>query len=180
MSAGRADPLSSTLEDVVVRFGAMMRRVGARHGLVGADADELLQEVRIRLWRSGGSRERIEGLGASYVYRTAVSAAVDLIRQRRRGPAVVQEERTVSERAVEPRHAPDRALEGRELGAAVEAALRQLAEARRVTVRLHLAGYEREEIAALLGWSEAKTRNLLYRGLNDLRGVLGARGIGPE
>ena len=37
-----------------------------------------------------------------------------------------------------------------------------------------------EEIAALLGWSEAKTRNLLYRGLADLRSALAARGIGPE
>jgi RNA polymerase sigma-70 factor (ECF subfamily) len=43
---------------------------------------------------------------------------------------------------------------------------------------MHLAGYAREEIAQLLGWSEAKTRNLLYRGLADLRERLTARGIG--
>jgi len=42
---------------------------------------------------------------------------------------------------------------------------------------MHLAGYEREEIAALLGWTEAKTRNLLYRGLAELREVLTGRGI---
>jgi RNA polymerase sigma-70 factor (ECF subfamily) len=40
-------------------------------------------------------------------------------------------------------------------------------------------GYDREEIADLLHWSEAKTRNLLYRGLEDLRQLLVARGIGP-
>jgi RNA polymerase sigma-70 factor (ECF subfamily) len=44
---------------------------------------------------------------------------------------------------------------------------------------MHLAGYERHEIAELLGWSEAKTRNLLYRGLADLREVLDSWGIRP-
>ena len=43
--------------------------------------------------------------------------------------------------------------------------------------KLHLEGYRRDEIEALLGWSEAKTRNLLYRGLSDLREFLVARGI---
>ena len=38
----------------------------------------------------------------------------------------------------------------------------------------------REEIARLLGWSEPKTRNLLYRGMDDLRARLTARGIGTE
>ena len=41
---------------------------------------------------------------------------------------------------------------------------------------MHLAGYSREEIAQLMGWSEAKTRNLLYRGLAELREQLGQRG----
>jgi len=42
-------------------------------------------------------------------------------------------------------------------------------------------GYRREEIAELLRWSDARTRNLLYRGLADLRAVLIAQGIGaPE
>jgi RNA polymerase sigma-70 factor (ECF subfamily) len=43
---------------------------------------------------------------------------------------------------------------------------------------MHLAGYPREEIARLMGWTEAKTRNLLYRGLADLRERLTAEGIG--
>jgi DNA-directed RNA polymerase specialized sigma24 family protein len=47
-------------------------------------------------------------------------------------------------------------------------------------VRLHLAGYAREEIAHLLSWTEPRTRHLIYRGLADLRDRLRARGIGPE
>jgi RNA polymerase sigma-70 factor (ECF subfamily) len=37
---------------------------------------------------------------------------------------------------------------------------------------MHMAGYHRNEIAELLGWTEAKTRNLLYRGLSDLKAKL--------
>jgi DNA-directed RNA polymerase specialized sigma24 family protein len=65
------------------------------------------------------------------------------------------------------------------LAATVHRAIGMLAESRRAVVRMHLAGYEREEIAQLLGWSEAKTRNLLYRGLADLRQVLESWGTHP-
>jgi RNA polymerase sigma-70 factor (ECF subfamily) len=45
---------------------------------------------------------------------------------------------------------------------------------------MYLAGHPREEIAEVLGWSEAKTRNLLYRGLADLRARLTELGVGWE
>ena len=70
-------------------------------------------------------------------------------------------------------------LEAVELGRTVDRAMEDLHVTRRAVVRMYLAGYEREEIAALMGWSEAKTRNLLYRGLSDLRVRLAALGIGP-
>ena len=44
---------------------------------------------------------------------------------------------------------------------------------------MHLVGYIRKEIARLMGWTEAKTRNLLYRGLGDLRQELKGRGVSP-
>jgi len=59
-------------------------------------------------------------------------------------------------------------------------AIDEIPESRRPAVRMYLAGYSREDIAELMGWTEAKTRNLLYRGLADLRELLLARGIGPE
>lgn len=71
-------------------------------------------------------------------------------------------------------------LEGGELSERILTAVDTLAPARRVAVRMYLSGYEREEIAELLGWSEAKTRNLIYRGLADLRRCLTERGITLE
>jgi DNA-directed RNA polymerase specialized sigma24 family protein len=43
--------LSFALEAAVTRFGTMVRRVGRRYRLDESGLDEVMQEVRIRLWR---------------------------------------------------------------------------------------------------------------------------------
>jgi RNA polymerase sigma-70 factor (ECF subfamily) len=179
MEQRTAEQLSAALEGLVARFATMVRSVGARHRLSESDLDEVLQEVRIRLWRADPRGEQIERVGASYVYRTAVSAALDLLRRRRAHAA----DRTdsvddLSER-LPSRHHAARDLEADELGARILGAVDSLHASRRVVVRMYLSGYDREEIAELLGWTEAKTRNLLYRGLADLRTRLAAMGITP-
>ena len=178
------DQLSAALEAVVTDFAAMVRRVVWRHRLSDADVDEVMQEVRIRLWRAHqgdeSASEQIAQSPASYVYRTAVSAALDLLRRRRAHGA----DRTVpleDDGASAPAApGPERDAESSELAAQVAQAIDTIPASRRPVVRMYLAGYPREEIAALMGWSEAKTRNLLYRGLADLRERLTEMGIAPE
>jgi RNA polymerase sigma factor (sigma-70 family) len=172
------DQLSSTLEAVVARFADVVRHVSWRHRLSDADVDEVMQEVRIRLWRAYGDADgaRVGETGAAYVYRTAMSAALDLLRRRR----ARREDRTVAfdERAPVPTtDGTERRAEAAELAAQVARAIDAIPASRRPVVRMHLTGYSREEIAALMGWSEAKTRNLLYRGLGDLRERLTESGI---
>jgi RNA polymerase sigma factor (sigma-70 family) len=158
----------------------MVRSVGWRHRLSDADVDEVMQQVRIRLWQARGESEQISQAPASYVYRTAVSAALDMLRRRRTQRA----ERTLSMEdpgvVVPSTASPERDLESSELAAQVARAIESIPATRRPVVRMYLAGHPREEIASLLGWSEAKTRNLLYRGLSDLRTRLSAQGIGWE
>jgi RNA polymerase sigma-70 factor (ECF subfamily) len=141
-----------------------------------------MQEVRIRLWRSHGTgdaeSEQIARAPASYVYRTAVSAALDILRRRRtqRAAATV----SLDEDSAVLTHeggGPDAELEAAELAEQVARAIETIPASRRPAVRMYLAGYPREEIATLMGWSEAKTRNLLYRGLADLREKLEGGGI---
>jgi DNA-directed RNA polymerase specialized sigma24 family protein len=62
----------------------------------------------------------------------------------------------------------------------MDRAISQLREPRREVVRMHLAGYGREEIAELLDCSEATTREALARGMADLRTTLIGMGIRPE
>jgi len=178
-----ADPTSAALEHVLQRFGAMLARAGLERGLGAAELDDLRQEVRIRLWRALEQGERIESIPASYVQRTAVTAALDLIRRRRaRRTEPLVEPRDTGDKPIGPSaqvSGPDREFDRDELAECVAGAVDGLADARRVVVRLYLAGYPREEIAGLLGWSEPKTRNLLYRGLTDLRTRLTELGVGP-
>lgn len=172
--------LSPALEDVVRRFGNFMRRTAHRHSLASNELDDVVQETRIRLWKALGTPDKIRQAPASYIYRTAMSAALDFLRRRR----------ARREEGFDPQPgAPalpfassieaDSAVLESEVQAAVVRAVNLLVESRRAVVRMYLAGYEREEIAELLGWSEAKTRNLLYRGLADVRQSLESWGFGP-
>jgi RNA polymerase sigma-70 factor (ECF subfamily) len=174
--------LSLAVEAVVARFSSMVRQVGRRYRLEEADLDEVMQEVRIRLWRAQRTSEQIGEVSTSYVYRTASSAALDVIRRRRsrRGDFHESIDEGAGVAVAEPEPDPHGELEGSEMMGQVSAAIETISESRRPVVRMYLAGYPREEIADLMGWTEAKTRNLLYRGLADLRDRLTEMGIGWE
>ena len=172
--------LSLALEAVVTRFGAMVRQVARRYRLDESDIEEVMQEVRIRLWRARETSEQIGEVSTSYVYKTASSAALDVIRRRRSRRA--EHHRSIDEEGVGEiatrTSGPHGDLETIELGVQVADAIATIPESRRPAVRMYLAGYPREEIAELMGWTEGRTRNLLYRGLADLRARLTELGIG--
>jgi RNA polymerase sigma factor (sigma-70 family) len=174
------DHVSSAIEALTTRFGAMVRSVGARRGLVEPDLDEVLQDVRIRLWQAGEGGKTLEELGSSYLYLVATTAALDLLRRRRARRADDTDDIRDRDDLTTDDASPHDALEARELAAQIDAAVDTLSIDRRVAVRFHLAGYDREDIARMLGWTEARTRNLLYRGLDDLRRRLTDMGISPR
>jgi RNA polymerase sigma-70 factor (ECF subfamily) len=174
------DAASAALDGLIARCAEKVRMVGRSHRLDPAEVDEVFQEVRVRIWTAIGPGERIAGLPTSYVYRTATSVALDLIRRRRtKREAMSDPIHLVSDPADLETGASEQ-LELQELGGVIAESLAELPTSRRGPVRMFLDGYAKEEIAAVLGWSEPKTRNLLYRGLADLRDALGRRGVGPE
>jgi RNA polymerase sigma factor (sigma-70 family) len=175
--------LSLAVEAVLKRFGAMVRQVGRRYRLDDADVDEVMQEVRIRLWRAQRTSEQIGEVSTSYVYPTASSAALDVIRRRRSRRAEHHQSLDDEGAAValaEPSPDPHGVLEGSEVAEQVARALDTIPASRRPAVKMYLAGHPREEIAELMGWTEGKTRNLLYRGLADLRERGQELGVGWE
>ena len=60
---------------------------------------------------------------------------------------------------------------------AVDACLRRLIDSRRLIVAFHLLGHDLAESEQLSGWGAKRVRNLLYRGLADLRHCLTAKGF---
>ena len=172
--------VSEALERLLKEFADRLRRAGRRTGLRDHDMDELLQDVRLRLWRALESGEKISTVTASYVYSAGRSAAIDLMRRRRDATEVPLQSPNTDEPMIAAA-GPSQldVVVSREAVQQLDKAIESLDAPRAVAVRLHLAGYPREEIEQLLGWSEARTRNLIYRGLADLRARLVELGIGP-
>lgn len=172
----RRDVVSAAIEAAVERWGGLIRRAALRHGLTGSDMEEVVQDLRIRLWRAlDRPNEKNPSQSSSYVYRAAMSAAVDLLRRRRAGPLG----RPVDLELVSdtlPARGGNIGDDEADQVAALGRALERLLPERRLAVRLHLDGKSREDIAELTGWNEARTRNLLYRGLADVKSLLDAKG----
>jgi RNA polymerase sigma factor (sigma-70 family) len=167
------------IDRVLLRFGGLMRQAARARGLVEQDIDEVLQDIRIRLWKTHASDENLDALGASYLHRVAMSAVIDFLRRRtaRREDSL----ESVSAYDTVPASlqvAPVDASAASELAHRLELALGSMVQNRRIVVQLHLEGYERDEISTMTGWTEAKVRNLLYRGLDDLRALLRTDGEG--
>lgn len=174
------DTVSTAIESAVTRFASVVRVVAARYRLSPTDRDDLVQEVRVRLWRAL-EVERITALPASYLYRTATSAALDLIRRRRTMREDPLDDVDPSEPGLAASAAnPGERAELSDLALQIERAIERIPESRRPVVRMYLAGYGSAEIGELMGWTEAKARNLLYRGLADLRQRLEDVGVTPE
>jgi RNA polymerase sigma factor (sigma-70 family) len=149
---------------------------------LGLSCDDIEQEARISLWKALGSEREI-AFPVSYIRKVAISATLRAIRR-----AKARREESLPEEG-EPQYfsapihgvpadTPYTAAERSELRQKIVVALGRLQENRRLAVGLHLKGLTTLEIGKLLNWSEPKARNLVHRGLKDLRASL--RDLGVE
>jgi RNA polymerase sigma factor (sigma-70 family) len=155
--------VSREIEAVLDAHVDRVKSAARRYRVSDGDLDLVLQETRLRIWRMMERGTSPSLIGSSLIYRMAAGAAIDVLRRRdarREEPEAIVASLPSRDGSALDRVALREALRG------CFAALRQ---GRRAVVGLHLRGTPREEIASLLRWSEAKTRNLLYRGLDDLR-----------
>lgn len=169
--------LSRQLESALRRYTGLVRSIARRHRLEANEVDELLQAIRLRLWRAMED-ERIEQVTSSYMYRTAMSASIDLLRARREHRTNPGDPAPILERVETPVRA-DAAIESEEQAGRILGLLEELPADRRTATKLYLAGYSAGEIADMLDWSAGRTRNLLHRGLEALRLRLSELGMGP-
>lgn len=140
--------------------------------------EDIVQNAMLRVLEIQNRGELNPSPPASYLWKVAYSATVDEIRRvrRRREEALETMEPRDAGGAVDP-SAAERARW--ELGRDVRACLAAMRERRRLIVGLHLLGHELSECARLSGWTFNQVRNLLYRGLADLRRCLVSKGVTP-
>ena len=182
--ARTATATEARLQELLAQYGAFLRRTIVRMcpRAMGLSYDDIEQEARVRLWTALKNETEITYPG-SYIYRVAVSATLRAIRrvQARREEQLHQRDDDrdggPGEELQATEASPEEVAARRESVRKVETALGRLAENRRIAVGLHLQGLTVPEIARLLQWSEAKVRNLVHRGMKDLRRELRAEGI---
>jgi RNA polymerase sigma-70 factor, ECF subfamily len=161
-------PRAPDLERIFLEHQSRVYRAAYRVTGSASDAEDVLQTVFLRLVRSGGLPD-VTHL-TSYLYRTSVNAALDLLRARH--PVASLDE--VAEPAVEAEEGAERVL--------VRAALRRaLAQLRprwaEIFVLRHFEGYGNQEIARMLGTTRAVVGMTLFRARHrlqkELRGAIG-------
>jgi RNA polymerase sigma factor (sigma-70 family) len=161
------------LQELVRQYSRLIRSVVSRAGGPRAALiqDDVEQEIRISLWRRLRSGRELEAT-PSYVYKAAVRETVRMVRK-----VLRHEGEPLPEGNAEPAVSPPPMLERQQDASAIEAALRGLPPEREAAVRLHLMGYEVAEVMRLRGWPYQKARNLVARGMADLRQALRDRGL---
>ncbi len=147
-------------------------------------ADDLVQVALMRVMEIQRKKEGTAELSGFYLKKVAYSAMIDEIRRLRRRQEVSLEGGSDEEEAAAPVYDPaaptpdpERASAGRQVGRAIRDCLGRMVPPRRHAVTLNLQGHSVPEIGRLLGWTAKKAENLVYRGMSDLRGCLGEKGI---
>jgi len=171
-------------EEIIREYGKLLRHAIAQTCPtdMGIQISDIEQEACLRLWRAIQGERNLTN-PASYIYRVAVTATIDAVRrviarhEEQLGPTSDDDALTERLPAADTDQSPDRVAERQQIAAIVDGALERLAKNRRIAVEMYLQGMGSREIADLMGWSEPKARNLVYRGMNDLRKDLRANGV---
>jgi RNA polymerase sigma factor (sigma-70 family) len=153
---------------------SVVRRVTHRAGdLVQGDAE---QRVFLALWRQIEAEQTIDH-PSSYLYRVAIRETVRMMREESERKQEPLEDGAVDLPSESRGENPYQSVAGREQREHIEASLAELTADRERAVRAHLAGFEVQEIMAMYGWPYQKARNLIARGMTDLREALRRRGV---
>ncbi len=143
-------------------LGLAGRMLGSR-----ADAEEVAQEVFLRVWQQAGRWRAGEARFSTWLHRVAVNLCQDRLRRRRE---------TSLEAAGDPPSPdppPEAALQRDAVVARVGAAMRQLPERQRTAILLsHYQELGNIEAAAVLGISVEALESLLARGRRRLKELL--------
>ena len=171
MEASRAD-----IGTLISRYGALVRSAVAKvAGRSDRDlGDEVLQRVAEALWRQVRAEKEILN-PAAYLYRCAVRETVrETLRRLDAGGTPLEDGAGA---LVAGAGHPEQEVMGRQVEGRVRAILAALPPERADAARAHLAGFTVEELMQMHGWTYQKARNLIARGMADLRARLAEEGL---
>lgn len=162
--AGVRDTQAGAFEELLVRYDAALRRLAAAYEGDLSLAEDLVQEIRLALWRAmpafrGDCSER------TFVYRVAHNRALTHVARRHAEQAELEEAEDVADEGPGPEEHLARRMEQVELRERVAALPLTL---RQVTM-LVLEGLTHGEISEVLGISEGNVAVRLTRAKKQLQ-----------
>ena len=173
---------TSAFQTLVEQHRAMVYRVAFQFAGNHYDAEDITQDVFIKVYRSlPGFRQ--DAQFTSWMYRIAMNACID--HRRRQPPAAVVPITAGAPDAepwmidtVEERPGPETCAYAGELGSVLDAAIGRLPEGQRlVFVMRHHEGLKLVEIAAALGLAEGTVKRQLHAAVHRLRAALRAANV---
>jgi RNA polymerase sigma-70 factor, ECF subfamily len=161
MEAAGPIPISSASVEALFReHHDLVYRAAYRVTGNAADAEDVLQNVFLRLVRRGPG-DVVSA--ASYLYRAAVNAALDVMRSRQTAQALSIDDE-VPELAGNPSDAPDRAHDARQVAEWVRNTVARLSPmAAEIFVLRFYEGKENPEIAEIVGTTTGTVAVTLHR-----------------
>lgn len=144
----------------------------------GIELDDLVQEVYIRIWKTYKSDGHDIGAFYSYLRKIINSVFVNEIKKRIKDKKIIATVGPVTLPYDLPKENQNDPND--ELRSLLWGTLAKMNSPQRNTLKLRLAGLSLEDIARLNRWSEAKTRNIYYRGLNTMKQLVRKKGFEYE
>ena len=147
-----------------------------------AAAEDLSQDVFLRVYRTLGSYQPQYGAFATWLTSVARNLLVDHYRRTRRDRLTDSIEDAMPQ--LEEKHsltrAPDRLAEGAELSAQLQRGLARLSpELREAVILRDLQGLEYNEIRTVLQVPEGTVKSRINRGRIELARIMGEMGVRP-
>jgi RNA polymerase sigma-70 factor (ECF subfamily) len=156
-----------------VSFSLAHRMTGNR-----TQAEDVVQEAFLSIWRSGARYDRARGSVRTWVLGIVHHRAIDHLRRASTHDRRRASDEGIAERLVAEERTDVQAVR-REESREVRAALEELPdEQRRVLELSYFGGFTHSEIAAMLGEPLGTIKGRMRLGLGKLRGSLG--GLAPE
>jgi RNA polymerase sigma-70 factor (ECF subfamily) len=169
------------LAEILDRFSSFIKANIHRYNLpkFGLEIDDILQEIKIKIWKILHYEKKITNY-SSYIKKIVDSSVIDQFRKFKREEGIYLHEKSKHIAEQNNAYASDFLYVEMDIKDIIGRAVEGLIETRRKVVKLYLLNMSIEEIALYFNWSKDKTRNLLYRGLSDLKKILKEKNIDYE